>query len=213
MAKKNDNIDFDSILKGKDIPILVLDNKWHQLFGLLNNTPEIAVMELKIKELLKERAVLTSDTKKLIKGKKILMSDILILRDEIGESEDEEKISNMKKKVKLLEECKKKINDNKIELQKLPGEIDSINRKLMAETMNMCRSVTKKNLREVDDISQWVSYIRDELKEKLIRKKEDEFINNQMYVFLHNLLGKDIINVIDEEYFDEKQVVIKDSDD
>lgn len=37
----NDKKDFEAALKGKKVPLLVLDQKWHRLFAIHGKTDEI----------------------------------------------------------------------------------------------------------------------------------------------------------------------------
>ena len=46
--------DFQTVLKGKKLPILTLDNKWYRLFEK-NMTPEMKRLEGRINDLLKEQ--------------------------------------------------------------------------------------------------------------------------------------------------------------
>ena len=48
----NDKKDFEAALKGKNVPLLVLDQKWHRLFAIHGKTDEIKEKEAKVNELL-----------------------------------------------------------------------------------------------------------------------------------------------------------------
>ena len=50
--------DFQTVLKGKKLPILTLDNKWYRLFEK-NMTPEMKRLEGRINDLLKEQGRVT----------------------------------------------------------------------------------------------------------------------------------------------------------
>lgn len=39
----NDKKDFEAALKGKKVPLLVLDQKWHRLFAIHGKTDEISI--------------------------------------------------------------------------------------------------------------------------------------------------------------------------
>ena len=49
----NDKKDFEAALKGKKVPLLVLDQKWHRLFAIHGKTDEISATEKELDELLK----------------------------------------------------------------------------------------------------------------------------------------------------------------
>ena len=58
--------DFQTVLKGKKIPILTLDNKWYRLFEK-NMTPEMKKLEGRINELLMEQGRINNEVKDLKK--------------------------------------------------------------------------------------------------------------------------------------------------
>ena len=47
----NDKKDFETALKGKKVPLLVLDQKWHRLFAIHGKTDEISATEKELDEL------------------------------------------------------------------------------------------------------------------------------------------------------------------
>ena len=49
----DDKKDFEAALKGKKVPLLVLDQKWHRLFAIHGKTDEISATEKELDELLK----------------------------------------------------------------------------------------------------------------------------------------------------------------
>ena len=50
----NDKKDFEAALKGKKVPLLVLDQKWHRLFAIHGKTDEISATEKELDELFDE---------------------------------------------------------------------------------------------------------------------------------------------------------------
>ena len=56
----NDKKDFEAALKGKKVPLLVLDQKWHRLFAIHGKTDEISATEKELDELLKFCLLYTS---------------------------------------------------------------------------------------------------------------------------------------------------------
>ena len=55
--------DFSQLIKTAKIPILILDQKWHQLFLVNGKTEEIAEKEKELNELLQKEARLKQDIK------------------------------------------------------------------------------------------------------------------------------------------------------
>ena len=71
MSKKMEDVaSISQILKGKKVPILVLDQRWHKLFPDGVKPNEIVSIEQKVNELLKEQGKLVNEIKDLKKAKK-----------------------------------------------------------------------------------------------------------------------------------------------
>ena len=64
-------------LEGKKIPVLTLDNKWHQLFTQAQTDKRIKRLEEELNELLKRQGKAVTETKEIKKLKKKLMNEIM----------------------------------------------------------------------------------------------------------------------------------------
>lgn len=194
---------FEAALRGKKIPILTLDNKWYRL---LDEGTRAAVkgMEDQLNDLLKRQGKLNTETGDIIKLKKKLISEIVPLvteADQTGDKSLEKKIDQNKR---LVEECNQRIEDNKDELLELPREIDRVNFQLMMATMDYCYDTMQENSEEIEQIDAWVREIRTELKKRLVRKQEMEQQNLELYSYMHDIFGADVVNVFDMQYRPEK---------
>ena len=56
---------FQKALKGKKIPVLTLDNKWHRLFTQAECSPDIKLLSEELNELLKRQGKITTETKEI----------------------------------------------------------------------------------------------------------------------------------------------------
>ena len=101
---------------------------------------------------------------------------------------------------RLIEECNEKLEQYKDELLELPKEIERINFQLMMTTMEYCYQTMQKNMADIDATSDWVTQIRIELKKRLIRKQEMEKQNQDIYSYMHDIFGADIVNLFDLKY-------------
>ena len=97
--KKNatENIPVEELLKGKKIPILVLDQRWHKLFPGGKKPADIQVLEKELNELLKEQGKRVNTIKGLKTGKKKLMDAIVSGMNE----ENSDKKKNKQQKLLL----------------------------------------------------------------------------------------------------------------
>lgn len=46
--------------------------------------------------------------------------------------------------------------------------------------------------------------MRTELKERLIRKQEQEQVNQELYTYMHNIFGVDVIDIFDMAYLNKE---------
>ncbi len=198
MAKKED--EYRVALEGKKIPILTLDNKWHQLFTQVNCPSKIDSLSKQLNELLKRQGKITTETKEIHKIKKRLMDEIVILAEQIGENGNPSLEKKMDEKKRLIGECNEKMDSYKDEMLDLPREIDRINYELMMITMESCYEKIQESTREIEEISEWVSAIRVELKERLVHKQELEILNHELYSYMHDIFGADVIELFDLKY-------------
>ena len=87
----NDKKDFEAALKGKKVPLLVLDQKWHRLFAIHGKTDEISATEKELDELLKLQGKYNNELKNLKKLKSKIMSNIVAnMGDDGDEKRDKE---------------------------------------------------------------------------------------------------------------------------
>ena len=89
---------------------------------------------------------------------------------------------------------------NEDQLIELPGEIDRVNRELMLQTMDICYDTLKTNETEIEETAKWVAAIRVELKKRLIRKQEMEQMNQELYSYMHDIFGAEVIEIFDMKY-------------
>lgn len=181
-------------LAGKKIPVLTLDHKWHRLFTQIDTNSEIKTYENELNELLKRQGKINTETKEIKKLKSKLMEEI---RSSSMEGESEDKIEENKK---LIDECNEKLEAYQDEGLDLPAQINEVNKKLMLATMEVCYDDIKTGTEEINEISQWIDEIRVELKKKVIRKQEKQQRIQDLYSYMHDIFGADVIELFDMQY-------------
>lgn len=198
MSKKETQ--YEQALIGKKIPILTLDNKWYKLFPNLNDYPKILELARELNDLLKRQGKLNTETKEIKNIKMRLMQEIVPMVDELAQNPDkslEKKIDDNKR---LIEESNERLEAYQDELMEMPGMIDKANRALMVATMEYCYENMASNTEEILRIANWVADIREELKNNLVRKQEKEIYNRQMYAYMHDIFGADVVEMFDMKY-------------
>lgn len=186
---------FREALKGKKIPILTLDNKWYQLFTRENKDPKTEQLAEELKSLVADQGQINSDLKDIRKLKARLMDEIVAGIDNTPLSDKE-----MDEHKALIEECNSKIDEKQDELLDLPARIDEVNFELMVRTMDICYRAMSDNSAEIEKIAEWINKIRIELKKNVIRKQEREWLNQEMYAYMHDIFGPEVIEIFDMTY-------------
>ena len=189
-------------LSGKKIPLLPLYNKWYKLMSGYTMTEQMVADEEEIKELLKKQGRLNTSLKELKKKKNHLMAQI------VGNM-DEEAGSTMDDIKEQIEECNRTMDEYMDELIDIPKLLNEINYRLMLGTMELCYDSIKTNTDAINEIGDWIDNIRKELKLNVVRKQEKEYKNQQIYSYMHDIFGADVIDIFDMKYNPESEHVIK----
>lgn len=191
MAKKEEN--YKQALKGKKIPVLTLDNKWYRMIAMMEPDHELKNLEEALNTLLKEQGKLNTESKGVKKIKKKLMDEIV----QLMEHDDTASLNKINENKRLIEDCNNKLDEYQDRLLDIPKEIDNANYALMIRTMELCYDVLKVNSKEIDEIGEWINNIRIELKKNVVRKQEMEIKNHELYSFMHDIFGADVIEIFD----------------
>lgn len=204
MIIMKDEESFRAALADKQIPLLILDPKWHRLFAIHGKTDLILQQEQELKELLAEQGKCNQELKDLRKLKAKLMESIV--RNMDGASEEKEyslESRKLEENRRLLEEVNEKIEALADRLLELPHLIQKKNGELMISSMGYCYEKMRVNAKEAEDIAEWIRQVRIELKKNIIRKQNCEINSREIYAFMHDILGPQIIDIFDIQYEDE----------
>lgn len=202
MSKKEDA--FLLALTDKKIPILTLDHKWHQLFTQTEPNRGIKRLEEELNDLLKKQGKANTEIKKILKLKKRLMQEIVESAEAAAEGNDEKALKKQNENTRLIKECNEKLEEYKLLQIELPEKIERVNHDLMLLTMELCYDTLKNNEREIEETTQWVDRIRVELKKRLVRKQEKELMNQELYSYMHDIFGAEVIELFDMKYSKEE---------
>ena len=190
--------EFELSLKGKDVPALTLDNKWYHLLGKVG-FEDIKEPEKRLNDLLKRQGKVNTETREIKKVKRRLMDEIVSLMDEQQGGSDEA-TSKIEENKRLLKECNDKLDQYEEEIMDLPRMIDEVNKELLCITMEHCYDTMQENTDDIDELEEWIRNVRIELKKNLIRKQEKEAKNHEIYKYMHDIFGADVVDLFDMRY-------------
>lgn len=204
--------EFAKALEGKKLPVLTLDNKWYRLLNKLSRE-SVKSLEDELNTLLKRQGKIHTETKEIKFHKKKLMNDIVTMVDEL----EQERTPGLEKKIedtkKLIDACNERLESYKDEMMELPGQIDRVNLQLMLMTMEYCYKELQENTSDIREITDWVTEMRIRLKKQLVRKQELELQNHEIYTYMHDIFGADVVDMFDMQYNPEEKYPRKQSDD
>ena len=189
--------DFKSALIGKTVPLLILDQKWHRLFAVHGKTDEIKDLESKLNTLLAEQGRLNNRLKELKKLKGRLLDEIVQ-----GMEDKEAKVEENKR---LIDEINEKLEECEDELMEIPREIRESNDALMLLSMDYFYDKIRVNQSEAAEIEEWINQVRIDLKKNIIRKQNRDINNREIYAYLHDIFGPEVINIFDIKYDEDKK--------
>jgi len=199
MAKKKKKSEIHELIKDVKLPILTLDNNWHILFPQEQKTDRICQLEQKVNNLLKKQGKLINDIEDMKKLKKKLINEIVENTD-LNAQLDKEKDKKLEKNKRYINELNEKIENAMDELGDIPYLIRDANAELVTESIHILYERLIENRKSLNELTEQINRIRDELERKIALKHEMENFNSNIYTYMHDLLGVDLMNLLDKEY-------------
>lgn len=187
--------DFKSALIGKTVPLLILDQKWHRLFAVHGKTDEIKELESKLHSLLTEQSKQNTRLKELKRLKGKLLDEIVQNMEENDKKVEENK--------RLVDEINEKMDECEERLVDIPYQIRETNDALMLLSMDYFYEKIRVNQEESIEIEEWINQVRIDLKKNIIRKQNRDINNREIYAYLHDIFGAEVINIFDIKYDEE----------
>lgn len=185
---------YAAYLKNKKIPVLTLEHKWHKLFPKGKKPVQIAELEKRVNDCVKQESGFRTDIKDLKKLKKKLMDNIV---QNMEDTAKDTKSKKMEESERLIHEINEKLEDYENQLLDLPNELKAANTALMLETMDYCYRQMHTNSEDIEEIARWIADVRVELKKNILRKQDKEIRNKMMYTYMHDIFGLEVIDIFD----------------
>jgi len=199
MAKDIDKL--IEALSGKKVPLATLDSKWHRLFTKVEKTKEIKECENNLNELLRYQGKINNQIKNLKQMKKRLMDEIVKLMED---NDGQAKVDNNKN---LIDNCNINIDKIQDENLELPDKLAQANKNLMNATMEVCYDALHENEKEIDELDEWLTNLRIELKKKVVKKQDLEMKNAEIYTYMHDIFGAEVVDLFDMKYDPTERII------
>ena len=186
-------------LQNKNVPLLILDEKWLEIFPehLQNDAIRKGVTELN--NLLKQQSRQLEEIKGIKRYKSQMMQEIV---DNMGADETavgrlkQKKMDKSQRKILELNEQLKQTEDS---LSDLPYQIRQANAELMLESTHVCHGRFRVNKERMQELDMQIRELKEELKMRILEKQEREMQDGKMYSYLHSLLGAKLMEELDRK--------------
>lgn len=194
------NIDFNDLTKSA-IPLLIENEIWVRKF---NDVKDKEIMNLKteLKTLVDESREIKNQLPTKKKEKKMLIKKILTLSEKINNNELTEGID-------LLENYKNELNSLNEEVEELifksetiPSQVRKTNLNLLTETIKHAYIDIIDTEKKLDQIDTELKELRKRLKEIIVEKYDYEENRNEIYQFMHDVLGAKVVDKLDRDILD-----------
>ena len=100
---------------------------------------------------------------------------------------------------RLIVEARQKQDNLELELDELPDKIKEANSALIFESVRVCYQRINQNKQDIDMLEQWIEQMREKLKERVVLKQDKEIMNEEIYTYLHGMLGAGVMEAFDEK--------------
>lgn len=196
------DLDYDLIIRNR-LSILTQNSEWLENFDGLSNKAMVRDKE-DLRSLVKLEKENHNKLEKLKAEKKRVIAKIITLSDEIN---NKNKVSD----IVLLEEAQSKLNDLNdeiddlsFELEMMPKKIREANLRLLESTVEYAYSELSDREEKLENINHELEALREQLRRYIVEKFEHEEKINKLYSFLHNTLGNEKANELDNTIYESK---------
>ena len=193
------SLDFLTIVRSRRIPLAPLDERWLTLFPKEKMTKAMRELFTRVNELLKQQGKTAEEIKGYKRYKEQLMQEIVDNMEVNDSVIGKLKAKKLDKNQKIILEINSKLQESENELAVLPYEIQETNVDLFVETTKSCFQHLKTTTDQMRQIKQTIREYEEKLLELKEEVKEIENSNREIYLYMHNMLGSDVMRKIDEE--------------
>jgi len=192
-----------STLRKNNISLLILDERWNNLFNNTERTPDIIVCEEKLRELLKTQSRLITESKDIAHRKKNHMDRIIKLTPEAFDRNSEEARNEMHSCEVEIRKINDRMKEIEEELDNLPDLIKEANIDLLEKTVSLVYYKIRLNQKRVAELEVMIEETKAMLKEYIDEKESLSKDDNDIYSYFHDLLGPEELEKLDIEFFED----------
>lgn len=204
----NENINLKSdyiydILKTKKLSIVLLDPLWHSAKEHIKS-PVIDKAAKELQELLKEQARLNTDYKAYTVIKQNFLKEILVLSEKVQVGNDDEALEGLDKLHQRTLGANQKLEEIEERLDSIDNEINDKNKEIISEMIAVGYGYIETYKERSQVLESEITALRLQMLQKTAQKKESEALLKDIYNYLHSIVGREQIEVIDKALGEKK---------
>ena len=207
-AIKDDSIDLKKeyvteILERKRLPIELLDPLWHTAKEHIKSGA-IDKAEKELQELLKEQGRLNTDYKEYTVIKQNFLKEILVVSSKAQDRSDSTALEELNKLHQSTLAANQKLEDIENRLDEIDKEIEIKNKEIISEMIAVGYSYIESYKQEDEILEAEITALREEMLKKTNKKKENEAFLKEIYNYLHSIVGREQIEILDKSLGEHK---------
>lgn len=200
--KFDKRVKFDKkILRKNNISILILDERWNSLFKNIEKTDKINRIEKELVDLLKEESRLNFEYKEIDMQKKKCIKKIMKLTPKVFGENDEESRIQMQECEKNIKETNARFKEIENQLEIIPDKIQDKNLELLESVVNTVYFKIRENQERLKQLERLIEETKGSLEKYIDEKGRLSEDDTDIYVYFHDLIGKEELENLDREYF------------
>ena len=191
------------ILSTKNFPIVLLDPLWHSAKERIKSTV-IDRAEKELKELLKEQARLNTDYKEYQAMKQNFLKKILVLSEQVQVKGENRAFAELDKLQLSVRGINQKIEEIEARLETVEDDIQDKNKEMISEMIAVGYGYIDVYKERSQKLEEEFTQLRLTMLKKTAQKKESEAFLKDIYNYLHSIIGREQIEVIDRTLGEKK---------
>ncbi|MBP3886412.1 MAG: hypothetical protein J6F30_01970 [Cellulosilyticum sp.] len=193
----------NDILKSKKLPIVLLDPLWLSAKDHIKSKT-IEKAEKELQELLKEQGRLNTDFKEYTVVKQNFLKEILVVSNRAQETNSEADLEELNKLHQSTLSANKKLEEIEARLETIDEEINEKNKEIVSEMIAVGYSYIENYKEQNEKLENEIAVLREEMLKKTNKKKESDAFLKEIYNYLHSIVGREHIEILDKKLGDKK---------
>ncbi len=193
----------NDILKSKKLPIVLLDPLWLSAKEHIKSKT-MEKEEKELQELLKEQGRLNTDFKEYTAVKQNFLKEILVVSGRVQEGNDSAALDELNKLHQSTLGANKRLEEIEARLEEIDEEINKKNKAIISEMIAVGYSYIENYKVQNEKLENEIVQLREEMLKKTNKKKESDASLKEIYNYLHSIVGREHIEILDKALGDKK---------